>query len=85
MSGADLFDLYRRLLTLVVTVYLVFRLSNAYINLQTSAAKAGRTQGLLWRYLAVQLLRTRLRRFVPELLQILILAGLLGYLLWRHF
>lgn len=84
MSGADLFDLYRRLLGLVVTVYLVFRLSHAYVNLQASAAQASRTQGLLWRYLAVQLLRTRLRRFIPELLQILILAGLLGYLLWHH-
>ncbi|MFQ5491239.1 MAG: hypothetical protein ACE5GE_10995 [Phycisphaerae bacterium] len=84
MTGIDIFDLYRRLLALVVGVYIVVRLVNAFGNLQTAARSATRTQGLLLRYMLVQVLRTRIRRFTPDLLQIALLGGLLVYLLWRH-
>lgn len=84
MSGSDVFDLYRQSLTLVVGVYVVFRTANFVIQWQAAIASARKPEAILRRYLAVQFLRVRVRRFAFDLLQVAVLVAVLGYLVWLH-
>ncbi|MCP4246998.1 MAG: hypothetical protein GY778_08100 [bacterium] len=84
MRGGDVFDLYRHLLALVVGTYVVVRAVNFIWRWQLATGSAHRLEGLLRRYLVVSVLRLRIRRFVFELGQVLLLTGVLVYLVWLH-
>ncbi len=83
MADFDLFVVFRRLLTLVCTVYAVActlrSLWGWLMYFQTN-----RHTQVLGRYATVLLLRTRWRQFWSEWLQIGILTLLLGAVVWLH-
>ena len=85
MRGSDLFDLYRQLLVIVVGTYTVVRTVNFVLRWQLATRSAGRAEAIARRYLALQLLRVRIRRFAPDLLEVGVLLVVLGYLLWLHW
>lgn len=85
VQSFDLFHFYRFLLTLLVTVYGLIRLTLFIWQWQ---GFAGRTQGgaiLLYRYFVVLLLRARFRRFLFELCTIGGLAAVLVLLILWHW
>ena len=84
MTGRDIFDLFRCLLVIFVATYLALRAANFIMQIQTAAESAGRRGTLMARYMWVQLLRARLRRFSWDLVQIAALLALLVYLLILH-
>ena len=84
MTGRDIFDLFRYLLAIFVATYLVLRAANFIMQIQSAAESAGRRGTLMARYMWVQLLRARLRRFSWDLAQIAALLALLVYLLILH-
>jgi len=79
-----LFDLYRRLLVIVLSVYTAIRLTQAIWRLSARLRGPSRHRRVLRGYVAVLALRVRLRRFGAELIQILGLLVLLGLLLYAH-
>ncbi|NLF30743.1 MAG: hypothetical protein GX591_07635, partial [Planctomycetes bacterium] len=79
-----LFDLYRRLLMIVLGVYGTIRLTQAAWRLSARLRGPSRHVRVLRGYVALLALRVRLHRFGAELLQILALAVLLGVLLYAH-
>jgi hypothetical protein len=80
----DLFALYRWLLAIVVSVYTVIRLAQTVNNWVGYLWSAHPRSGTMRRYLTVQLLRIRLRRFTLDLLEIAALTAVLTVLLWLH-
>jgi hypothetical protein len=85
MRGNDLFGLYRQLLVIVVGTYTVVRMVNFVWHWQLATRSAGRAEAIARRYLVVQVLRLRIRRFVLDLLEVGVLLVVLGYLLWLHW
>jgi len=85
MRGSDIFDLYRQLLAIVVSTYIVVRMVNFVLRWQLATEAAPRWEALVRRYLTVQLMRLRVRRFLFELGQVAVLAAVFGYLLLLHW
>ncbi len=85
MPGGDLFDFYRQVLLIVAGTYTVLQTTNFVLRWRMATTAAGRTEALARRYLVVQLLRVRLRRFAFDFLQLAVLIGVLAYLLWLHW
>ncbi|MFW6153778.1 MAG: hypothetical protein ACOC95_01015 [Planctomycetota bacterium] len=79
-----LFDLYRRLLVIVLGVYTVIRLTQGTLRLAARLRGSSRRRRVLRGYVAVLALRMRVRRFAAELIQIAGLLILLGLLLYAH-
>ena len=81
----DLFDFFRFMLALVVSIYCLIRFIMWATLALRAVAGTDRTTGLLRNYLAVQLLRIRIRRFFLDLTQIAALSVLLLLLIRRHW
>ena len=79
-----IFDWYRRLLTIAVCTYVIVRTISFVWRWQASGKLAGRTESALRRYMLVNVLRTRLRRFWFDFLQIGGLLAVLLYLVRLH-
>jgi len=84
VRGSDIFDIYRQLLTLVVSSYVVVRTVNSIWRWQSATQSAPKWEAAARRYVVTQLLRVRLRRFALDLLQIGAAAGVLACLIWLH-
>ncbi|MCK4659859.1 MAG: hypothetical protein KAV82_10100 [Phycisphaerae bacterium] len=84
MSEFDLFSVHRRALMIVVGTYSVIRLIQSIWRWRIGGLAAGRHETLLRRWVELSLLRVRIRRFVFDVLQIVLLAAILIYLLWLH-
>lgn len=85
MSGFDLFDFYRFLLSVLVGSYATVRLVTFIWRLQYIGFGDPRARGLLRQYLLIQMLRVRFRRFAWDLLQIALLLVVFILLLHRHW
>jgi len=81
----DLFEFYRFMLTVLVTVYGVVRLAVFIWQWQGAAGQARVGSAFLYRYLIVLLLRARLRRFAYEFTTIGGLAAILVLLIHLHW
>jgi hypothetical protein len=81
----DLFAFYRFILTVFVASYAVVRLGCLMWRWQSFGADDPRGMGLIRRYLIVQFLRTRLRRFLPDLAAIGVLLLVLLLLIGAHW
>ncbi len=79
-----LFDLYRRLLMIVLGAYTAVRLAQAVWRLSGRLRGPSRPRRMLRGYVAVLALRVRVRRFGAELAQIAGLLALLGLLVYAH-
>lgn len=79
----ELFDLYRWTLATVCAVYTLIQTGLALWRWLVYFGQT-RKQAVLGRYVAVQLLRLRVRRFGFELAQIAVLLVGLGLVLWCH-
>lgn len=84
MTGRDIFDFYRQLLATIVCIYLVVRTIGFVVAWREGLRSADRAEVVLRRYLVVQLLRARLHRFLPDLLEAAALIGILFYVIWLH-
>lgn len=80
----SIFDVYRRLLVIVVGTYVLVRTASYIWRWQAYGASGNRTEMFLRRYVVTLLLRTRVHRFWLEFLQIAALIAVLGYLLHMH-
>ncbi len=84
MESWSLFTLYRRILFSAVSVYVLIRVSLFLWNWVVASANDSREIHVLRRYLVTLIMRSRLRRFWFDLLQIGVLVILLGTLLRMH-
>lgn len=80
MTGADIFDVYRMTLAIVFGCYAVVRTAHFVWHWQADTQRAGRHEALLRRFLLTSLLRTRLRRFWFDVVQIVVLLAVFAYL-----
>ncbi len=79
------FNFFRFMLTIVVTVYCAIRLLMWLPLVMQLTAGNDRGARLLRRYLLVQALRIRFRRFAWEMVQIVLLFAILCLLIARHW
>ena len=84
MRGSDIFNLYRQLLAIIVTTYAVVRAVNFVWRWQLAGGSARRWEATARRYLVVQFLQVRLRRFAIDLLQIAVLGAVFAWVIWLH-
>jgi hypothetical protein len=84
MLGMEIFDVYRRLLGIVLGVYTLVHLVNFVLKWQADTRRAGRSEAVFRRYLVTSLLRVRLRRFWLDFAQIGLLVAVLVCVLWLH-
>lgn len=84
LGDLDLFALYRWLLAIVCTVYAAVRLWQTIYGWWVYLWSPQPGFGTLRRYLFVQALRVRARRFAGPLLEIVVLSAVLIGLLWLH-
>lgn len=84
MTGHDLFDFYRKTLLLFGMNYAALRTVHAIWCWQTWGTGASKWEAMGRRYLEVQLLRIRVRRFARDLLEIAGLCGVLLVLISQH-
>lgn len=80
----DLFDVFRWSLALVCTIYATLQIIVS-VRAWLVYFRSSRQTAILGRYVTVQLLRLRLKRFLPELLQIAALLLILGGIVWCHY
>ena len=80
----DLFELYRRLLLIALAVYGLLRLVRMVETAGGMLLSRRREIVLLRQYVAVQVLRLRLRRFWRDWLEISGLLVVVGFLGWLH-
>jgi len=84
-TDIDLFDLWRRMLGVVCGIYVALRSAQSLQRLyELLWGQSGRLTVLARRYVLVQLLRTRLRKFACDLIEIVALALLFAGLLFAH-
>lgn len=85
----DLFEFYRALLFLIMTVYAAVMTVVMVLNAAWLYAGTDRTAAMVRNYVIVLLLRMRVSVFRSELLQIVALSALFIYLVylhdWSHF
>lgn len=79
-----LFDVFRRLLFFGVGSYALFRAIAFIWRWNVAGRGADRTESMLRRYAVSVLVRTRVRRFWWDFVQIAGLAMVLAFLLQRH-
>lgn len=79
-----IFDLYRRLLVLVITCYSAVRIIRSMILGLEALAGQGKTRRVVRGYIARLALTVRIRKFWPELTQIASLLAVLGLILYAH-
>lgn len=84
MDRFSLFHLYRYLLTVVACTYVVVRAGGFIWRWQIATDDAERPEALVRRYLVALLLRSRVRRFWIELVQIAILVVVLVLVIRLH-
>lgn len=80
---ADLFVMYRWMLVIVCTVYTLICTGQTLLRWLAYFGESRRKQ-VLGHYAAVLLLRTRLRRFSRDLLEIGVLLVLLAAMVYSH-
>jgi len=80
----DAFIVFRRLLCLVVTAYTALRTAQTLLRWRRWLWSADRSRAYLRRYVAIQLLRVRLRRFGWDILQIVVLTAILYEVIRLH-
>ncbi len=85
MLGFDPFEFYRFFLSVLVCSYTVARLITFIWRIQGFTIPSIRGTSLVRRYLLVQFLRIRWRRFMPDFLTIAALGIVLGLLVSLHF
>jgi hypothetical protein len=74
MLGTEIFDLYRRLLGIVLAVYGLVNLVNFVLKWHADTLRAGRSEAVF----------RRLRRFWFDFVQIGLLVAILACVLWLH-
>lgn len=80
-----LFDVYRRLLFIAVSVYVLVRTILFFARLSAAMHSPDRSEAMMHRYLVTVLFRVRARGFWFEFLQIVALTVvLLGLLQWHR-
>ncbi len=79
----DLFEMYRWLLVIICTVYTVICVGQSLYGWIGYFSQSRRTQ-VLGHYAVVLLLRTRLKKFRRDLLQIGVLLAILGVIVYAH-
>ncbi len=84
MPRIDIFDIWRYLLSIVVTVYVVIYTARTLWNYVLWFQSSRRFQ-VMGHYAVVLLLRARLRKFAGELVQIAALLVLLGGVVSLHW
>lgn len=82
MTGRSLFEMYRTLLLIAGLSYVSVRCTMSLMRVLPLLRVDSRYMKLGRRYVMLQLMRIRMRRFGPELLQIAVLTIALGVLLW---
>ena len=80
----DPFYLFRYLLCVVCTIYATARTGQTLLRWQRWLWADGRSQTLVRRYLAAQLVRVRLRRFGFDVLQIVVLLAVFWQVVLLH-
>ena len=80
----DLFYLFRYALVMICTVYTVLQIGHTLWGWHVYLTPSRRQTAALRQYIIVQLLRMRIGRFIPDLIKIVVLTGLLAYLVWLH-
>lgn len=84
MLEVDLFGFYRWILFLIGTVYTIVVTGRSVLSWLEWLWSPERWSGPLRRYVLVQALRIRFRRFTLELAEIAALAGAFAVLVWLH-
>jgi hypothetical protein len=80
----DLFYLFRYALVLICTVYAALQIASSLWGWHRYLTPSRRETAVLRQYVILQLLRLRVRRFIPDVIQIVLLLGVLGYLVRLH-
>lgn len=80
MLAMTLFHMYRRFVVVAVLVYSVIKLINFIWRWRGVTSGGRKSKRLLYRYLEVQVLRTRLWRFRKDIVQVLALAAVLMWI-----
>ncbi|NLX03596.1 MAG: hypothetical protein GXY33_00475 [Phycisphaerae bacterium] len=84
IEGFDPFFFFRRILVIFATLYSGLILARAGWRWFKYLYFPDRSRQLLRRYLFIQLMRVRLRRFGGDLLQIAGLLAIMGLVIWLH-
>jgi len=82
--GMTLFHLFRRFIVVVVGVYTVVKLIDFIWRWRGRVAESSKPRQLMYRYLELQLWRTKLRRFWRDFLEIAALGAALVWLVSVH-
>lgn len=82
MPDVDLFALYRRVLLILVGTYTVIKLLQFIWRWRVDTLAAARPEALLRRWVELSALRVRMRRFTLDVLQLVVLAVILVYIVW---
>ena len=85
MRTFNLFEFFRFMLTVLVTTYTIIRLVTFIWRWQGAVGGAHGGNAVFYRYLGVLLLRTRLRRFLYELVTLGGLIAVLALLILFHW
>ncbi len=85
MTTLTLFDIFRRILLVIVSCYVTVQLVSFIWRWRSASRSADRTRRVLARYLELSVLRTKLRPFHSDLAQIAVLTIILAILVtWHH-
>ena len=82
MPEIDLFAFYRRLLLVLVSTYGVIRLIQFIWRWRAGGLGARRHEAMVRHWVELSVLRLRFRRFAFDVLQIVVLATILAYVVW---
>lgn len=83
-AGFSIFHFYRRILAIVVCTHVVLHLATYVWQWRAARQSADRGEAMLRRYLETVILRSRLRRFWLDLMEIAVLAGVFAYVVGLH-
>lgn len=82
MPEIDLFAFYRRLLLILVSTYGVIRLIQFIWRWRAGGLRAGRHETMVRHWVELSVLQVRIKRFTLDVLQIVVLAAILAYVVW---
>ena len=80
----DLFFFWRRVLVIACTVYGLVRLAQTAVMWYSRLTAPGRTVAMTRQYMLLQLLRVSPRRFLWQIIDLLVLSALLLTLIYLH-
>lgn len=80
----DIFDFYRRVLMILGGSYGLVRLVNFIWRWRERGLAASRHEAMLRHWVELTALRLRIRRFTLDVLQVGLLAAILGYVIWHQ-